>query len=85
MGPLLVLLTVGERNARVRECAKESVNFEVTFALAMLASVLLVFVGVGVLLVVALTVAWVVLRLVAAARAARGGMFRYPVCIRFLR
>lgn len=84
VGPLVVLLTVGERNARVRECAKESFNFEVTMALALLASVLLVFVGVGLVLVVLLPVVWLVLHLVAAARAGRGEMYRYPMRIRFL-
>lgn len=84
VGPLVVLLTVGERNARVRECAKESLNFEVTFTLAMLVSVLLIFVGVGVLLVIVLPLIWIVLRAMAATRAARGEMPRYPLRIRFL-
>lgn len=85
LGPLVILLTVGERNARVREHAKESLNFEVTVAIGLLASALLLFVGVGVIGLVVLPIAWLGLHIVSALHAARGEAVRYPLTLRLVR
>lgn len=84
-GPLAVLLTAGERNARIREHATESLNFELTFSLAMLASALLAFAGIGFVPLAILPVAWLVLRIGAARRSARGERVRYPLTLRLVR
>lgn len=85
LGPLIVLLTVGEHNPRVREHAARSLNFEVTFALAMLASALLLSVGVGIVPLVALPVAWLLLRVGRAVRSSRGEPVTYPLALPLVR
>jgi len=76
---------VGDRNARVREHCKESLNFEITYWLYMVASVLLMFVLIGFLTSALLPLVWLVLRIVASVDASRGRLYRYPLTIRFLR
>ena len=85
LGPLVLLLTVGEREPRVREHAKESLNFEITYCIYLLISALLIFVVVGILTSILLPIVWLVLRIVAALDASKGKLHRYPVTIRFLR
>lgn len=85
LGPLVVLLTIGERNARVREHAKESLNFEVTIWLLILVAALLTYVLIGYLFLVMLPFVAVVLRLSATLEAFRGRNHRYPFSLRIIR
>lgn len=85
LGPVVILLTVGERNLRVRAAARESVNFEITITLALLASALLAFVGVGFLLIGIVALVWLALRIIATVESAKGRAYRYPVSIRIVR
>ncbi|MFT3875895.1 MAG: DUF4870 domain-containing protein [Propioniciclava sp.] len=86
LGPLVVLLTVGESHPRVREHAKESLNFEVTIALVMLVVALAGLQTAGsVLWVVPVWVLWIVARLWATVHAAAGRTVRYPVSLRIVR
>ena len=85
LGPLVLLLTVGEREPRVREHAKESLNFEISYCIYLLISALLIFVVVGILTSILLPIVWLVLRIVATLDASQGKLHRYPVTIRFLR
>ncbi|MDO5534201.1 MAG: DUF4870 domain-containing protein [Propionibacteriaceae bacterium] len=85
LGPLTVLLTVGERDARVREHAKESLNAEITVWLGMLLAAVLSYVGVGFVLLGVIPVAALVLRVVAAVDAGRGKLVRYPIVLRLVR
>jgi uncharacterized Tic20 family protein len=85
LGPLFVLLTVGERNARVREHAKESLNFEITVWIGILLAALLTYVLVGYLFLVVLPLLVVVLRITAVVESARGRHHRYPFALRLIR
>lgn len=85
LGPLVLLLTVGERSPRVREHALESLNVEITFWLAMAAAALLTFVLVGYVLLGLLPIAALVLRLLAVGDARAGRRYRYPLCWRVVR
>ncbi len=86
LGPLVVLLTVGERNARVREHAKESLNFEVTFTLVVLLASIVALQLPGTLLwLMPLWPVWIALRLWATARSLAGRPVRYPVALRIIR
>lgn len=85
LGPLVLLLTIGERNARVREHARESLNFEITLWLGLLLSALLAHVLVGFLFLVLLLLLAVVLRIVATVESIRGRTHRYPFTLRIVR
>lgn len=86
LGPLVVLLTVGERHSRVREHAKESLNFEVTFCLVVLLVSIVALQLPGTLLwLLPLWPAWIVTRLWATSRSLVGRPVRYPVALRIIR
>lgn len=85
LGPFVILLTVGESSLRVREHAKESLNFEITFWLLMLVAALGTFVLVGYVFLVLLPILWLVLRVLAALDAAAGKSVRYPLTLRMVR
>ncbi len=91
VGPLVVYL-VKRDDAYVRRHAAEALNFNLSFMLYAIvlgvATVILLFFIVGVLLIpvlVALAIGWLVLVCVAAAKAGQGESYRYPLTIRFVR
>ena len=85
LGPLIVMLTQGTKSPRVRANAVESLNFEITFIIAMLVSVLLIFVVVGIVTTILLPIAWLILRILAAVQTSSGQDYRYPVNIRLVK
>ncbi|HHU38215.1 MAG TPA: DUF4870 domain-containing protein, partial [Propionibacterium sp.] len=85
LGPFIILLTVGEASARVREHAKESLNFEITFWFGMLLAALGTFVLIGYVFLVLLPILWLVLRVMAALDAGAGKQVRYPLTMRLVR
>lgn len=85
LGPFIVLLTVGESSARVREHAKESLNFEITFWILMLFAAFGTYVLVGYVFLVLLPILWLVLRVLAALDAGAGKTVRYPFTLRLVR
>ncbi|HEU4490681.1 MAG TPA: DUF4870 domain-containing protein [Jiangellales bacterium] len=85
LGPLVVMLTMGERSAFVRRHAVEALNFNISFLIYGLVSFLLVFVLIGFVLLPLLVVAWVVLVIVAGVKANQGEDYRYPLTIRMVR
>ncbi len=85
LGPLLVLLVQGPKSARVRANAVESLNFEITFIIAMVVSVLAILLLVGIVTTILLPLAWLILRILAAVRTSAGEDYRYPVNIRLVK
>lgn len=85
LGPLLVYLIKGSQSPRVRAAAAESLNFEITFIIAMIVSVIATILVVGVLGLIIFPIMWLVLRIVAAVAAARGEDYRYPVNLRLVK
>jgi uncharacterized protein len=84
LGPLLVYLIKGPQSARVKAAAAESLNFEITFIIAMIASLLAMFIIVGFVTIAVFPVLWLVLRIVAAVAASKGEDYRYPFAIRLV-
>ena len=85
LGPLLVMLIQGPKSARVRANAVESLNFEITYIMAMIVSAILLFLIVGIVGLIAFPIAWLVLRIVAAVQTSNGQDYRYPVNIRLVK
>lgn len=85
LGPLIILLTQGTKSPRVRANAVESLNFEITFIIAMIASVLLIFLVVGIVTSILIPLAWLILRIIASVQASSGQDYRYPVNIRLVK
>lgn len=85
LGPLLVLLIQGPKSARVRAQAVESLNFDLTMTIAMLLSVMLVFLLIGVVTTPILGILWLVFKIVATVQTASGQDYRYPLNIRMVK
>jgi len=85
IGPLIIMLTKGKESGYVRDQAVEALNFHITLLIAMIVSVILVFVVVGIFTLIAAAVAGVVFTIMAAMAANRGETYRYPVNLRLIK
>ena len=84
LAPLVVLLVFGQRSAYVRANAVESLNFNLTWLLYAVVAVILAFLLIGIPILVALGIAYVILVIIASVRANNGEFYRYPLTIRFI-
>ena len=85
VAPLVVLLVFGPRSPYVRAHAVESLNFNLTWLLYAIVGVVLAFLVIGIPILIALGIAYLVLVVIASVRANNGEFFRYPLTIRFIR
>jgi uncharacterized Tic20 family protein len=83
--PLVVLLVKGNESPYVRHHAIESLNFQITAAILTIVFVILVFVVIGIFLLIALGIAYVILVIMATVAASRGELYRYPVSLRLVK
>lgn len=84
LGPLVVWLIKRDDHPFIRAHATEALNFNISVLIYLAIGVILAFVLIGIPLLVALGIAWLVLTIVAAVRAANGEDYRYPLTIRFV-
>jgi uncharacterized protein len=84
VAPLIVLLVFGQRSAYVRAHAVESLNFNLSWLLYGIVAVILAFLLIGIPILIALGLAYLVLIVIASIRANNGEFFRYPLTIRFV-
>ncbi len=83
-GPLIVYLVKSQESARVRAAAAESLNFEITYILALIVSFLAMFLFIGFITTPVIILGWLVLRILAAVAASHGENYRYPINIRMV-
>jgi hypothetical protein len=83
--PLIVLLVKGNESPFIRSHAVESLNFQITAAILTIIFVILIFVVIGIFLLIALGIAYVVLVIMATVAASRGELYRYPLSLRFVK
>lgn len=65
--------------------AKEALNFQITVALALIISSILIFVLIGILLIWVVWLADIIFCVMAAIKASKGENYRYPVCLRLIK
>ncbi len=85
IGPVVMWSLKKSTSPFVDEHGKESINFQITALIAGIICAVLVFVGIGILLGLALLVACVIFVVQAALKANEGQPYRYPVSLRFLK
>lgn len=85
LGPLIVWAALKDKHAFVDEQGKEALNFQLSILIYTLASIPLICLCVGLMLLVLISVMNFVFIIVAAVRAANGEHYRYPLAIRFLK
>ena len=85
LGPLVIWLIKRADMPMVDRHGKEALNFQITVTIASFLCGLLMFVGIGLVLLYALLVAAAVLVIMAAVKTSRGEDFSYPFTWRLLR
>lgn len=85
VGPLVVWQLKKKEFPMVDDQGKEAVNFQLTVFLALLVSMVLMFVGIGFLLIAAVIIAALVLTIIAAVKANQGVLYRYPLKIAWIK
>ena len=86
IGPLVIMLTQGQKSAYVRRQAVDALNFQITTYIAAIVSFLLVFVFlIGLVLLPIVGIGWLVLTIMASLAANRGEDYRYPVNLRLVK
>lgn len=84
IGPLIVWLIKKDESPFVDDQGKESLNFQISFTIYCLVSSILIFAVVGIILLIALGIAFFVLVIIASIKANEGEEFRYPLTIRLI-
>jgi uncharacterized Tic20 family protein len=85
IGPLVVWLTQRERSPFVDAAGKEAVNFNLSATIYFAVSAVLSLLLVGIPMLIAVAIGWLVLTVIAAIKAGSGESYRYPLTIRFIR
>lgn len=84
VGPLLIWLLKKEEHPFIEDQGREALNFQITFTIALMVSVFLALVYIGLFLLAILGIADLILIIVASSAASRGENYRYPFSIKFL-
>ncbi|MBM4105332.1 MAG: DUF4870 domain-containing protein [Phycisphaerae bacterium] len=84
LGPLVIWLVKKDSMPFAADQAREALNFNITYTIAMLVSAALVLVLIGIPLLVGLTIAWLVLTIVATVKSSSGVRYRYPLTFRLV-
>jgi len=81
---LVVFLVTKDRGPFVRAHSATALNFQITLVIAAFVGVILAFLGIGILILLAVYVLDIVLSIIAAVKASQGQWYTYPVAIRFV-
>lgn len=84
IAPLILWFWQKENSVFVGDQAREALNFQLTVTLAATASVLLMYVLIGFLLLLVVGLYAFVITVIAAVKANRGKYYRYPLTFRFV-
>ena len=84
-GPLIIWLIKRDQSWFVDDQGKEALNFQISWAIYMIVSIIAILVLVGIVLVGIVAIGGLVLLIVAAVKANEGVSYRYPLTIRFIK
>jgi uncharacterized protein len=85
IGPLAVWLTRRDRDPFIDDTGREALNFGISIAIYGLVALIGALLLVGIPLLIAGTIGWVVLACLAAVKASQGQAYRYPLTLRLVR
>ncbi|MBI5916762.1 MAG: DUF4870 domain-containing protein [Bacteroidetes bacterium] len=85
IAPLVIYLVKKDESAYVKKHAMESLNFQITVAIYLFASFILMLVVIGFFLMIAVGIAAFVLVILATIKANEGKFFKYPFTIRLIK
>lgn len=84
LGPLLIWLIKKEDSEFVDKNGKASLNFQLSWTIWILLAAVTIFFMIGLILVPLLGLAWLILVVLGTIRASDGGVYEYPLTIRFI-
>ena len=84
IGPLVIWVLKKDEYPLVNENGKESLNFQISMTIYIIAAFLLSFVLIGIPILIALGLYELIAIVIAAIKANEGITFRYPLTIRFI-
>jgi uncharacterized Tic20 family protein len=85
LGPLILWQLKKDLDPFVDEQGKEALNFQITVSLALMASGALMWILVGFPLAVLVSLAALILTIIAGIKANTGEHYRYPLCLRLVK
>jgi uncharacterized Tic20 family protein len=85
IGPLAVWLTRRDRDPFIDDAGREALNFGISIAIYGVVALVGALMLVGIPVLIAGVVAWVVLASLAAVKASQGQAYRYPLTLRLVR
>jgi uncharacterized Tic20 family protein len=86
LGPLIVWLMKKEAMPLVDQHGKEALNFQITVTIAMVISIVLMFVLIGILLIFIVGIGALVLTIMAAVKVSNGQFdYKYPFTLRLIK
>jgi uncharacterized Tic20 family protein len=84
LGPLIIYLVKKDEHPFIADQSREALNFNISVFIYFIVSAILIIVVIGLLLLPAVAIAWVILTVIATVRANNGEAYRYPLNIRFV-
>ncbi|MCR8660426.1 DUF4870 domain-containing protein [Paenibacillus endoradicis] len=85
LGPLVIWLIKRDQSYFVDRQGKEAVNFNISMAIYIIGSYILMLILIGYLTLIAAGITWIVCSIIAATKANNGEFYRYPLTIRFIK
>lgn len=85
IGPLIIMLVFGPRNAFVKSQSTEALNFQITVIIGYIIGFVLTLIVIGAFLILAIAIASLIFMIIAAVKNNQGIEYRYPICIRFVK
>ena len=85
IGPLILWLIKKEQSPFINDQGKEVLNFQITTILAMIISIILIFVVIGIFLYFGVIIAYLVLMIMGLLKAKEGIPYRFPFALRLLK
>lgn len=83
IGPLIVYLIKKDEYEFVAEQGREVLNFQITWSLILIVSAILIVVGIGLVMLIAFGIVWLVLVILGTVSASNGTPYKYPFTIEF--
>lgn len=85
IGPLVIWLLKKDTIPFVDDQGKESLNFQITCIIGGLIGGITAIIGIGLLILLAVGILWLVFTIIAAVKASEGVAYRYPFCLRLIK
>ena len=85
IGPLIIMLVFGPRNAFVKNQSTEALNFQITLAIGVVVSLVLTVVIIGAILLPIVLIVGLIFMIIAGVKAYSGVEYRYPFNIRLVK